>query len=175
MAAPILLQTDLFRVLAGTNENAIFIAHMFVFYFGIFANITPPVALAAFAGAGISGGDPNKTGFQAMKLAIAGFIVPFTFVFSHQMLMIDVTITKLVVIAFTSIIGVLMLSIAAEGYFKNPVSLIFRIASGILALLLIYPGLWTDLIGLIGSTLILFINAKGGSGTKLEVQHQLQR
>src|SRR5699024_10728906 len=64
MAAPILLQLPLFRELAGTGETAVFVAHMFVFYFGIFANITPPVALAAFAGSGISGGDPMRTGFQ---------------------------------------------------------------------------------------------------------------
>ncbi len=173
MAAPILLQTELFRDLAGNSENAIFIAHMFVFYFGIFANITPPVALAAFAGAGISGGDPNKTGFQAMKLAIAGFIVPFMFVFSHEMLMIDVTITKVAVIAFTSIIGVLMLSIAVEGYFKNPVSIPYRVLAGMLALLLIYPGLWTDMIGLAGSALILLMNIRDSSNSKLNIQQQV--
>src|SRR5699024_7408560 len=55
----------------------VLLAHMFVFYFGIFANVTPPVALAAFAGAGISGGDPMRTGFQALKLSIAGFLIPF--------------------------------------------------------------------------------------------------
>ncbi|MFP3441148.1 TRAP transporter large permease subunit, partial [Pantoea sp. SIMBA_133] len=107
------LQLPLFRELAGSQETAIFVGHMFVFYFGIFANITPPVALAAFAGAGISGGDPNKTGFQAMKPAIAGFIVPFMFVFSHEMLMIDATVMNILLIAVTSLIGVFLLSITA--------------------------------------------------------------
>src|SRR5699024_5148119 len=106
MAAPILLQLPYFRELAGSGETAVFVAHMFVFYFGIFANITPPVALAAFAGSGISGGDPMRTGFQAMKLAIAGFIVPFMFVFSNEMLMIDATIRSVLLIAVTSLIGV---------------------------------------------------------------------
>ncbi|MCA0992238.1 TRAP transporter permease [Pseudalkalibacillus hwajinpoensis] len=147
MAAPILLQLPLFRELAGSQETAIFVAHMFVFYFGIFANITPPVALAAFAGAGISGGDPNKTGFQAMKLAIAGFIVPFMFVFSHEMLMVDATFLNILLIAVTSLIGVFLLSITAEGYFLTQVSTWFRIITGIGALLLIYPGIMTDLIG----------------------------
>lgn len=160
MAAPILLQSEIFRTLAGSNENAIFIAHMFVFYFGIFANITPPVALAAFAGAGISGGDPNKTGFQAMKLAVAGFIVPFMFVFSPAMLMIDVSVSEIIIIILTSTLGVLMLSVAVEGYFIHSVSWALRIVSAVLALLLIYPGLKTDLIGLIGSVIILFLNSK---------------
>ncbi|WP_347551797.1 TRAP transporter permease [Pseudalkalibacillus hwajinpoensis] len=147
MAAPILLQLPLFRELAGSPETAIFVAHMFVFYFGIFANITPPVALAAFAGAGISGGDPNKTGFQAMKLAIAGFIVPFMFVFSHEMLMVDATFMNVLVIAVTSLIGVFLLSVTAEGYFLTTLPFWFRVLTGIGAMLLIYPGIITDVIG----------------------------
>lgn len=81
MAAPALAGFDI----------PILSAHMFVFYFGIFANITPPVCLAAFAGAGIAGGDPMKTGFQSLKLALAGFIVPFMFIYNPTMLMIDPT------------------------------------------------------------------------------------
>ena len=79
MAAPALANFDIPTL----------VAHMFVFYFGLFANITPPVALAAFAGAGIAGGDPMRTGFQALKLSLAGFIVPFLFVYNPAMLMID--------------------------------------------------------------------------------------
>src|SRR5690625_3353438 len=67
----------------------VLVAHMFVFYFGIFANVTPPVALAAFAGAGISGGNPMTTGFQALKLSLAGFIIPYLFVYEPSLLMID--------------------------------------------------------------------------------------
>ncbi|WP_226580761.1 TRAP transporter permease [Halobacillus litoralis] len=160
MAAPILLQLPLYRELAGSTETATFIAHMFVFYFGIFANITPPVALAAFAGAGVAGGDPNKTGFQAMKLAIAGFIVPFMFVFSHEMLMIDATILNILVITVTSLIGVFLLSIMTEGYLKVSVPMWMRVGAGIGALLLIYPGIVTDLIGLSIFLLVLFTNLK---------------
>ncbi|WP_237417305.1 TRAP transporter permease [Halobacillus litoralis] len=160
MAAPILLQLPLYRELAGSTETATFVAHMFVFYFGIFANITPPVALAAFAGAGVAGGDPNKTGFQAMKLAIAGFIVPFMFVFSHEMLMIDATVMNIVTITVTSLIGVFLLSIMTEGYLKKKVSTGFRFLAGAGALLLIYPGLWTDFIGLAAFALILLFNLR---------------
>lgn len=160
MAAPILLQLPLYRELAGSTETATFVAHMFVFYFGIFANITPPVALAAFAGAGVAGGNPNQTGFQAMKLAIAGFIVPFMFVFSHEMLMIDATIMNIILITVTSLIGVFLLSIMTEGYLKTAVSGWLRLVAGIGAVLLIYPGIVTDVIGLSVFALILFTNLR---------------
>ncbi|ARI76405.1 TRAP transporter permease [Halobacillus mangrovi] len=168
MAAPILLQLPLYREIAGSTETATFVAHMFVFYFGIFANITPPVALAAFAGAGVAGGNPNKTGFQAMKLAIAGFIVPFMFVFSHEMLMVDATFINIVSITVTSLIGVLLLSIMAEGYFKQGVPGWLRVLAGIGALLLIYPGIVTDLIGLGVFALVLFTNLKNTKGFQQE-------
>ena len=67
----------------------ILVAHMYVFYFGIFANITPPVALASFAGAGLAGGDPMRTGFISVRLSLAGFIVPYIFVYQPAMLLIN--------------------------------------------------------------------------------------
>ncbi|MEC3883930.1 TRAP transporter permease [Halobacillus sp. HZG1] len=163
MAAPILLQLPLYRELAGSTETATFVAHMFVFYFGIFANITPPVALAAFAGAGVAGGNPNKTGFQAMKLAIAGFIVPFMFVFSHEMLMIDATVMNILLITVTSLVGVFMLSVMAEGYLKSSVPVWMRALAGAGALLLIYPGLLTDFIGLAIFAFVLVTNLKSNN------------
>ncbi|NBI30708.1 TRAP transporter permease [Chengkuizengella marina] len=168
MAAPILLQLPLFRELAGSPETAIFVAHMFVFYFGIFANITPPVALAAFAGAGISGGDPTRTGFNAMKLAIAGFIVPFIFVFSHEILMIDFTPLKLFMIILTTVMGVFLLSVSAEGYFLKKIPIWLRFCSGAGALFLIYPnGVVINLIGVAVFLMVLFINtySKGINST----------
>ncbi|MBO8157046.1 MAG: TRAP transporter permease [Bacillaceae bacterium] len=166
MTAPILLQLPLFRELAGSSETAVFVAHMFVFYFGIFANITPPVALAAFAGAGISGGDPTKTGFQALKLALAGFIVPFMFVFSHEMLMVDATLGNVVLIGVTALMGVFLLSVTAEGYLKRELPFWLRIITGIGSLMLIYPGLATDAVGLIILVLLLLygFNTKAQSG-----------
>ena len=80
-------------------------AHLFVFYFGIIADITPPVALAAFAASGISGGDPIKTGVQASKLAIAAFIIPYMFVFNPAMLMMGASIPEIIWVVFTAIIG----------------------------------------------------------------------
>ncbi len=147
MAAPILLNLPLFRELAGSNETAIFVAHMFVFYFGIFANLTPPVALAAYAGAGISGGSPNATGFQAMKLAVAGFVVPYMFVFAHSMLMIDATLANILWVVVSGVVGVLLLAIAVEGYLRRPLNVFWRLLAAVGALALIFPGLISDLVG----------------------------
>lgn len=92
------------------------VAHLFVFYFGIFANITPPVALASFAAAGISGGNEMRTGFISMKLAIAGFIVPFMFVYNSSLLLIDTSFLDGVLVIITSVTGVVMLGTAVEGF-----------------------------------------------------------
>ncbi|WP_201543301.1 TRAP transporter permease [Psychrobacter sp. H7-1] len=174
MAAPALAGFDI----------PILSAHMFVFYFGIFANITPPVCLAAFAGAGIAGGDPMKTGFQSLKLALAGFIVPFMFIYNPTMLMIDPTglavtakefplppIMDIAIVALTSITGIIGLSAAVEGYFKglmNPVTRII-LASG--ALLLIYPETITDIIGgvLVFGIMAFNIKANKSNNKPIEV------
>ncbi|MCU4628732.1 MULTISPECIES: TRAP transporter permease [Acinetobacter] len=152
MAAPALANFDI----------PILVAHMFVFYFGLFANITPPVALAAFAGAGIAGGDPMRTGFLALRLSLAGFIVPFLFVYNPAMLMIDTTDIAvnakefalpawnvILSITVTSIVGILALGAAVEGYFKIALSWFWRIFLGVGALMMIVPETMTDIIGTI--------------------------
>lgn len=152
MAAPALANFDI----------PILVAHMFVFYFGLFANITPPVALAAFAGAGIAGGDPMRTGFLALRLSLAGFIVPFLFVYNPAMLMIDTTDIAVnakefglpawnvfLSITVTSIVGILALGAAVEGYFKTTMSWFWRIFLGVGALMMIVPETMTDVIGTI--------------------------
>ena len=154
MAAPILLGTSFFSQIMGSAENAIFVAHMFVFYFGIFANITPPVALAAFAGAGISGGDPTRTGFIAMKLSLAGFIVPFLFAFAPQLLLININLSIIWTI-IGAFVGVFMLSTAVEGYWRRTLPVWLRIIVGIAAVLFIYPNLVSDIFGLSAFLLLL--------------------
>ena len=91
-------------------------AHMFVFYFGIVADITPPVALAAYAGSAIAKSNPLKTGIQATKLAITAFIVPYIFAYSPSMLLIDTTVGEVIRIAITSLIGMFGVSAGLEGY-----------------------------------------------------------
>lgn len=168
MAAPALAAFDV----------PILVAHMFVFYFGIFANITPPVALAAFAGAGISGGDPMKTGWQSLKLALAGFIVPFMFVYNPSMLMIDVTDTAvtakeflhpawytIAIVSATSIIGVIALSAAVEGYIRIGMNIWQRVVMAIGAFCLIVPEATTDIIGLGIVSLMFWINLRQSKQT----------
>lgn len=123
-------------------------AHMFVFYFGIFANLTPPVALAAFAAAGISGGSPMRTGFQALRLALAGFIVPYLFVYSSTLLMKRSDLAATLPTFGLGIVIVLMIAVALEGYMIRPMSWLWRIVIGAGALLAIMPGSATDVIGL---------------------------
>ncbi|WP_223702693.1 TRAP transporter permease [Sutcliffiella deserti] len=123
-------------------------AHMFVFYFGIIADITPPVALAAFAATGISKGDPLKTGINASKLAIAAFIIPYMFVFQPQLLMIDTTIPEVSWILVTSIVGMISIGAGLIGFWYRKLYRIERIITVLTGLLLIYPESFTDIIGL---------------------------
>ena len=123
-------------------------AHFFVFYFGIVADLTPPVALAAYAGAAIAQSNPMKTALTATKLAIGAFIVPYVFALNPAMLFINTTAFEVVTICITSLIGIFGVSAALEGYIFRPMKWYFRIASLVGGLLLIYPGIVTDLIGL---------------------------
>ena len=123
-------------------------AHFFVFYFGIVADLTPPVALAAYAGAAISQANPMKTAFTATKLAIGAFIVPYVFALNPAMLFIDTTVLEVVQICITSLVGIFAVSAALEGYLLHHMTWYQRIISAIGGLMLIYPGLITDTVGL---------------------------
>lgn len=147
MAAPALVQL----------EVPIFVAHMFVFYFGLFANLTPPVALASFAASGLSGGNPMKTGFISLRLAIAGFIVPFAFVYNTSLLMIDTTFVEGVMVVLTSVISVILLGITAEGYLFTNVPIWLRIIILAAAILLISPIRLLYIIGLVIAAIIFII------------------
>ena len=123
-------------------------AHFFVFYFGIVADLTPPVALAAYAGAAIAQANPMKTAFTATKLAIGAFIVPYVFALNPAMLFIDTTVWEVVLICVTSCIGIFGVSASLEGYFLHNMAWFERIVCAAGGLLLIYPGIVTDAIGL---------------------------
>ncbi len=99
-------------------------AHLFVFYFGIIADITPPVALAAFAAAAISGGEPIKTGIESSKLAIAAFIIPYMFVFSPELLLIDTTWYYAIWIVFTAFTGMIAIGAGVVGYWYRKIILV---------------------------------------------------
>ena len=137
IAAPALIQLGV----------PIIAAHMFVFYFGIIADITPPVALAAYAASGISGGNPMKTGIVAAKLAIAAFIVPYIFVYAPVILMVKATPMEVMVAAVSAVTGMWGLGLAMIGYWYTDVHWTVRIVSFMAGLMLIAPGLMTDVMG----------------------------
>ena len=124
-------------------------AHMFVFYFGIVADITPPVALAAYAGSAIAHASPMKTGINATKLAIAAFIIPYILALNPAMVFVDTTVVEVVSIVITSLAGMFGLSMALEGYYHGDLPAPLRAVSAVGGLLLIYPGLATDAVGLL--------------------------
>lgn len=137
IAAPALIQMNV-PVLAG---------HMFAFYFGIVADVTPPVALAAYAGAGIAGANPMRTGVTAAKLAIAAFIVPYIFVLAPELLMIDATPFTITYSAVTAIVGMWGVSMAMIGFCQNLLNIPQRIIFFLGGLCMIIPGTVTDIIG----------------------------
>jgi TRAP-type uncharacterized transport system fused permease subunit len=124
-------------------------AHFFVFYFGIVADLTPPVALASYAGAAIAQSNPMKTAFVSTKLAIAAFIVPYAFALSPEMLFIGVTNPfQVILIVISSLIGIFGVSAALEGYLFSSMNPIQRILSGAAGILLIDPNGITDIVGI---------------------------
>ena len=135
-------------------------AHMFVFYFGIIADVTPPVALAAFAGSGISGGNPLRTGINASKLAIAAFIIPYMFVLSPVLLMIEGTALDLLLTTLTALIGMVALSSALIGYLADDCSTVERLVLIAGGLMMIKPGFLTDIAGFALFVVILLLQLK---------------
>ena len=150
MVAPILMRSLSLPVLA---------AHMFVFYFGIVADITPPVALAAYAGSAIAKSNPLKTGVTATRLAITAFIVPYIFAFSPEMLIVgsDKPWYEIVLLVVTALCGIYILSAGMEGYMFKHMSWVERILALAGGLFMIIPGFATDGIGLALIVLVVLI------------------
>ena len=140
-------------------------AHMFSFYYAMFANLTPPVALASFAAAGLSGGNPMKTGVASVKLAIAGFIVPFMFVYAPQLMLINTTLAEGAWVAASACVGVFLIAVAVEGYLFAPMAAWLRLIAAAGSLLLNKPGMETDAIGLAVLALTVLVQKKKGNKT----------
>ena len=124
-------------------------AHFFVFYFGIVADITPPVALAAYAGSAIAKSNPMKTGINATKLAIGAFIVPYIFCLNPAMLLIDVTAFGIIQIVITSLVGIFGVAAAMNGFLFKKLEWPFRVLICIGGLLMMDPTAITDVIGIV--------------------------
>ena len=150
IAAPALIQMGV----------PILAAHMFVFYFGIIADVTPPVALAAYAGSGISGGNALRTGINASKLAIAAFIIPYMFVLSPELLLLNGVTFGLIISLVTAIVGMVALSSSLIGYLAAPLVNWQRVILGAGGLMMIKPGFVTDIAGVAIFAAILFLQLK---------------
>ncbi|MBQ6919403.1 MAG: TRAP transporter large permease subunit, partial [Synergistaceae bacterium] len=125
-------------------------AHFFVFYFGIVADITPPVALAAYAGSAIAKASPMKTAFNATKLAIGAFIVPYIFAFSPVMLFVNVqSVFEIVLICLTALLGIFGVAASLNGYLFKPMNLILRLIICAGGLSMLVPGILSDLVGFV--------------------------
>lgn len=148
IAAPILIK-------AGIPMLA---SHMFCFYFGIVADITPPVALAAYAGSAIAKGNAFKTGVNATKLAIAAFLIPYMFAMNPKMIMIGGTFLEALPMICTAVIGLVGIGAGFIGYLNGPVPSLMRLVSLAGGLLLVIPGTLTDVIGIALVALVYVTN-----------------
>ena len=135
-------------------------AHMFVFYFGIVADITPPVCLAAYAGAGIAKANPFKTGVTAVKLAIAAFIIPYIFIYNPMLVLVDVIVWKLIIGVLAAVLGMIGVSSAVIGFFIRNSRIWERIVLFGAGLMLIIPEFLSSGIGLVLIGVIWFIQRK---------------
>ena len=141
-------------------------AHLFIFYFGCMASVTPPVALSSYLAAAIAEADSVKTALNGLKLASSAFILPFIFALSPQLLLIDTTPLKALVSTGTAIIGVIALASCLENYLFGRLKPYQRFLVGAAALILMYPGWSTDLVGLgiiVAVCLIKIVSNKRGS------------
>ena len=138
-------------------------AHFFVFYFGIVADITPPVALAAYAGSAIAKSNPMKTGVNATKLAIGAFVVPYIFCMNSAMLFVDTTAIEVITIIITSLVGIFGVAAAMNGFLFKKQNWLIRIMLCAGGLLMMDPTVITDLVGmciLLAAVLWQYFSAK---------------
>jgi TRAP-type uncharacterized transport system fused permease subunit len=140
------------------SEAVILCANMFAFYFGVLADITPPVALAAFAGSAIAKSNPMKTGVQATKLGIAAFIIPFIFVYNPEMLLFGVADHpwEMVWMIISAIVGIIALAVGVEGFMLTKMGALERILAIVGGLGLVTPGFVTDAIGAAMLVVVVF-------------------
>lgn len=163
MAAPALIAMDV----------PVMAVHLFVFYFGIIADITPPVCLAAYAGAGIAKSNPFMTGVTAVKLALAAFIIPYIFVLNPVLVLVDYTPLTLIIALITSLTGMIGISSSVMGYFIRRTRIWERILLFAGGLMLIIPDLILDIVGFVVIAAVLVIQSRRPQDAKKEIQQEL--
>jgi TRAP-type uncharacterized transport system fused permease subunit len=128
----------------GVNPLA---AHMFVYYFACLSNLTPPVAIASYGAAGLSGQNPSEVGWAGFRIALAGFVIPFTFIYAPQLLFVGDYLSILQATA-TATVGVVAAALAMQSYVLAPLNTSLRLLLFAGAFCLIFPEFWTDVAGL---------------------------
>ena len=151
--APILIQLGI----------PVIAAHFFVFYFGIVADITPPVALAAYAGSAIAKAPPMKTAFNASKLAVGAFVVPYIFALNPAMLLVDTSAVQVVLVVVTSVVGIFGVAAALNGFLSRPLHPLLRIVIGVGGLLMMDPSTLTDVVGVVMLAAVVVYQAVGAN------------
>ncbi|MFA7573710.1 MAG: DUF3394 domain-containing protein, partial [Lutispora sp.] len=132
-------------------------AHLFIFYFGCFASVTPPVALSSYLAASIAKADAVKTALMGLKLSLTAFILPYIFVFSPAMLLMDSSILQIISVVITSIIGVYALSCSLENFMLTKLKIWESFLLFGASILMIIPGIATDLVGISIIGVIMFL------------------
>jgi TRAP-type uncharacterized transport system fused permease subunit len=153
MAAPALVQLGIPKL----------VAHMFVFYFGILADLTPPTAISTYATSSIAGADVWRTQWTAMMLALSGFIIPFSFAYDPSMLMLGASVPAIAWRTLTATLGIVMLGAGLIGQLRRPTRLWERGALLAGAMLLIFPGALSDALG-IACFVAVWIAQRSASG-----------
>lgn len=139
----------------GVNVIA---AHMFVFYFGVMSGLTPPVAITAYTTAAISGSEPQRTALLSMRIGIGGIFLPFIFVYNPELLLQGSNPWETALAVITAILSSYFFSAAIESYWMNPLRFVERILLFVGAVLLVIPGLMTDLAGVVFAIVVYFMN-----------------
>jgi TRAP-type uncharacterized transport system fused permease subunit len=144
VAAPALVQV-------GVAE---FAAHMFIFYYAVLSEVSPPTALSPFAAAAITGGDPYRTTLQTWKYTLPAFVTPFMFVLAPEGvgLLLAGPVADMVVVTATAIAGILAIAVGAQGWLRGPMSLLERGGLVLAGLLLAYSARWSDVAGVVLGT-----------------------
>ncbi len=146
-------------------------AHFFAFYYGTLSAVVPPVALTSYTAAGIAGANPTKVAFTGFRLAFAGIIIPFMFVYSPVLLLQDATVGSVVAVIITGALGIIALGAASESYFLTNMSIFERVGTFIVAIMMIIPDLRTDMVGAL--LMIAIIMVQVSKFKKLETVNEI--
>ena len=164
IAAPALLQL-------GINPLA---AHMFAYYFACLSNLTPPVAIASYGAAGISGQKPSEVGWTGFRISLAAFLIPFTFVYSPELLLVQGSFMDIGIAVGTSVIGVIAIAAAVQNFLIGPLNIVQRIMLFAGAVLLIFPGIMTDGLGIALTAIVVIWQKLAGTSYNPPLQSREQ-